>query len=280
MTDPIIFDRRRHALHMARAAKAPEEFLLREMAERLCDRLSDTTRSFPAALVLSPLPHIVAEYIPASAGVETMTAHAVAEEEYLPFEASQFDLVMSCGSLHWINDVPGMLAQIQRTLKPDGLFLATMPGGETLKELRASFEQAEMMERGGVSPRVSPFIDIRDAGTLLQRAGFALPVVDSEILNVAYTHPLKLLHDLRAMGQTNALAASHKGMTPVALMMLMADHYMQNFSREDGRVNASFELVTMTGWKPHASQPKPLARGSGKARLTEILCSGGAVSDD
>jgi ubiquinone/menaquinone biosynthesis C-methylase UbiE len=272
MTNPIIFDRKRYLHHLTRASAAPEEFLLRELADRLCERLLDMSREFSDALVISPLPAVVAEYIPASAGVKNITHHEETEEEILPFEANQFDLLIHCGGLHWVNDLAGMLIQIQRVLKPDGLFLAMIPGGETLKELRQSFEAAEMIARGGISPRVSPFVDIRDAGALLQRAGFALPVVDSQPLTVAYKHPFKLMRELRAMGQTNALLESAKHFTPCSLMMQMVDQYFQQFTREeDGRIAATFELITMTAWKPHASQQQPLARGSGKTHLTDIL---------
>jgi SAM-dependent methyltransferase len=194
-----------------------------------------------------------------------------ADEELIPFAQNSFDLVLSLGSLHWVNDLPGALVQIQRILKPDGLFLAMMPGGQTLRELRDSFEQAEMAAKGGVSPRISPFVDVRDAGGLLQRAGFALPVVDSEMLNVTYTHPLKLMHDLRHMGETNSLRQAPAHFTGCSLMMLAVDHYVRHYGTEDGRIPASFELVTLTGWKPHPSQQQPAKRGSGQVNLGDVL---------
>lgn len=272
MTNPLIFDRTRYLAHLARAEKAPEDFLLREMADRLCERVLDINRSFPEVLVISPSPKLVAEYIPASAGAKNVMHHAEGVEELLPFSQNQFDLVLHCGGMQWVNDLAGMLIQIQKILKPDGLFLGLTMGGNTLTELRQSFEAAEMSARGGISPRVSPFVDIRDAGGLLQRAGFALPVVDSQPLNVVYEHPLRLLHELRAMGQSNAMLESSKAFTPCSLMMQMVDHYMQHFTREeDGRVNATFELVTLTAWKPDASQQQPLTRGSGQTNLGEVL---------
>jgi len=265
----MIFDRRRVMLHMNRAAKAPEDFLLRAMLERLADRLCDMARTFPKALEIGS--HgLLKEFLPESAGVENITQVDLGEDELLPCEADSFDLIVACGSLHWVNDLPGALIQIQKCLKPDGLFLGMMPGGETLSELRSSFEAAEMAMTGGISPRISPFVDIRDAGGLLQRAGFALPVVDSEQLEVQYAHPLKLLHELRNMGQTNALIESKKTFTPCSVMMKMAEHYMEHFEAEDGRVRATFELVTLTAWKPHASQQQPAKRGSGQVNLSVL----------
>jgi len=284
MPDPShIFDRQRVRKHRDRASAhfGLSDFLLRETAQRLADRLPDIMRQFPLALDLGAHTGLMAEYLAGLNGIETlvqadlsetMIAKAkglrlVADEEWLPFAENTFDLVVSNGSLHWVNDLPGALIQICRILKPDGLFLAMLPGGETLTELRQSFEQAEMEVSGGLSPRVSPFIDVREAGSLLQRAGFALPVVDSEMLTVSYEHPLKLLHDLRRMGETSALAEGRKGFTPCSLLMTMADHYLKRFSDGEGRIRATFELVALTAWKPHASQPQPAKRGSGQMAL-------------
>ncbi|MDX1975349.1 MAG: methyltransferase domain-containing protein [Rickettsiales bacterium] len=266
MTEPhAIFDRRSVRAHRDRAARHTEThaFLLEEMAERLCDRLSDIAKPFPLALDLGAHHGVLAGIAQQRGGVEQwvqadlsrayMAAatglRVVADEEYIPFAANSFDLVMSCGSLQWVNDVPGALVQIHRILKPGGLFLCMVPGGQTLKELRESFEQAEMAQRGGISPRVSPFIDVKDAGSLLQRAGFAEPVTDSQWLTVSYAHPLKLLKDLRAMGESNALTQRSKTLTPCSIIMAMADHYLRHYSDEQGRIPATFELVTMTGWK-------------------------------
>lgn len=260
----MIFDPRRVALHQRRAR---EDFLLREMLARLADRLQDINRTFPVALDIGS--HgLLADYLPASAGVEKLMQAAFSEAEIIEGFEGECDLIVACGNLHWINDLPGALVQMQRLLKPDGLLLAMLPGGETLTELRTSFEAAEMEMTGGLSPRISPFVDIRDAGALLQRAGFALPVADSELLEIQYNHPLKLLHELRNMGQSNALMASQKTFTPCSLMMRMCDIYMDRFSNEEGRIMATFDLLTLTGWKPHASQPKPAKRGSGTTSLS------------
>ncbi len=270
-----IFNRSRVKQHQSRALASPEDFLLRAVLERLTDRLCDIARTFPVALDLGS-GGLLREYLPESAAIERLIsigppkADVLADEELLPFADNSFDLIIGGATLHWVNDLPGLLVQIRRALKPDGLFLAMMPGGETLSELRASFEAAEMKQSGGISPRISPFLDIRDAGGLLQRAGFALPVVDSEQIEVLYTHPLKLLHDLRRMGQTNALLQSRKGFTPCSLMMAMADYYMEHFPAEDGRVRASFELLTLTAWKPHVSQQQPARRGSGKVNMAVL----------
>jgi NADH dehydrogenase [ubiquinone] 1 alpha subcomplex assembly factor 5 len=184
-----------------------------------------------------------------------MLSHAqglrvVMDEELLPFADNSADLVVSAGSMHWINDLPGALIQVRRILKPDGLFLAVLPGGETLRELRESLTEAELALYGGVSPRVSPFIDVRDAGSLLQRAGFDMPVSDSELLTVHYADPMQLLYDLRAMGETNAMLAAGKSIPKRELFARAMELYRQRFPAGDGRVAASFELVTLTGWKP------------------------------
>jgi NADH dehydrogenase [ubiquinone] 1 alpha subcomplex assembly factor 5 len=284
---PLIFNRQLVRRHRDRASiqLSQSDFLLREIADRLADRLQDVRRQFPLALNLGAATGIIAPYLAQGARIgqlvqsdtsPAMIAQAqglrlAADDEMLPFADNSFDLVIGSGSLHWINDLPGSLIQINRILKPDGMFLATLPGGDTLKELRQSFEQAEMSASGGVSPRISPFIDIRDAGSLLQRAGFSLPVIDSETLTVSYEHPLKLLRDLRQMGETNALHHSHKGFTPCSLVMGMADYYLRHFSGADGRIPASFELVTLTAWKPHASQQQPAKRGSGNVPMHQAF---------
>jgi len=285
--DHLIFNRNRVRLHRDRASTTlgQSDFMLETMAVRLADRLGDVTRRFPMALDLGAHDGRLAKHLPATAGIETLVQsdlswrmiaqgvglRVVADEEFIPFADDMFDLVLSCGSLHWVNDLPGALIQIQRILKPDGLFLAMLPGGETLKELRSAFEQAEMALSGGISPRISPFVDVRDAGSLLQRAGFALPVVDSETLTVMYEHPLKLLKDLRGMGESNALLHSRKGLMPCSLLMGMADIYLRQCMDKDGRIPATFELVTLTAWKPHASQQQPAKRGSGKIHLGAAL---------
>jgi len=189
----------------------------------------------------------------------------------LPFGAGRFDLVLSLLSLHWVNDLPGALAQINRSLKPDGLFLGCLLGGDTLSELRAAWMAAEIEVEGGASPRVSPFVDVRDAGALLQRAGFALPVVDSDVIRVSYGDPLSLMRDLRWMGESNAVRTRRTGFTRRQTLMRAAEIYVERFGR-DGRLPATFQVITLTGWHPdQIAQPQPLRPGSGQQSLADVL---------
>jgi NADH dehydrogenase [ubiquinone] 1 alpha subcomplex assembly factor 5 len=260
---PIIFDRKTVCRHRDRAASSIGGHpLLAEIGERLCDRLADFTRPFPLALDLGAHDGVMGDTLAGRGGIQVMVQadlsqamleetngyRVVTDEEFLPFADNTFDVVLSAWSLHWVNDLPGTLIQIRRMLKNDGLFLAVMPGGQTLKELRAAFEQAEMTITGGISPRVSPFIDVRGAGALLQRAGFAMPVADSEILIAEYDSPLELLTDLRDMGETNALIARQKHFTRRSVLLSAMDLYTDLFS-VNGSVPTTFELVTLTGWK-------------------------------
>lgn len=292
MPDPIrIFDRSLLRKRRDRAADrfAAHDFLVREVAERLADRLSDVTHRFPLALDLGCHTGEIADTLGGRGGIETlvqcdlspaMAARArtnghptlAADEEWLPFADASFDLVISCLSLHWVNDLPGTLVQIRRVLKPDGLFLGAMLGGETLKELRQSLAEGEIAEEGGISPRVSPFADLRDLGGLLQRAGFALPVVDCDDIDVSYGDPMRLLADLRGMGEANAVAEQRKGMTRRRTLLHGLERYITQFGDGDGRVPATFQVLTMTAWTPHSSQPQPLAPGSGQRSLVQELC--------
>jgi len=194
-----------------------------------------------------------------------------ADEELLPFADGAFDLIISNLSLHWVNDLPGALIQARRALKPDGLFLAAMLGGHTLTELRQSLMEAETKVEGGFSPRVSPFVDVRDGGDLLQRAGFALPVADADVISVSYTDPFRLLADLRGMGAANAVFERRKGATRRATLMAAAEAYRNNFGGPDGRLPATFEVIYLTAWAPHPSQQKPLRPGSARSRLSDAL---------
>ena len=224
---PAVFDRRLLRRRRGRVAPALHgcDFLIREAALRLVERLGDVRREFPLALELGCHTGQLGAALHGSAQVGRLIQsdlayqmvrrapgeRLVADEEALPFGPGRFDLILSCFSLHWVNDLPGALAQIRYALKRDGLFLATMPGGTTLFELRESLMRAELEIAGGAGPRVSPFIDVRDAGMLLQRAGFALPVVDVDTITVTYEHPLKLLAELRGMGEASALAQPGRG---------------------------------------------------------------------
>jgi SAM-dependent methyltransferase len=269
MSDPIIFDRAKVRRQRDRAAAtlADHDFLLRESAERLVERLEDVTRRFPLALDIGSHGGELSELMRGRFGIETLIScdlspkmaekardggalSVAADEETLPFAEGRFDLVVSNLSMHWVNDLPGTLLQIRRLLKPDGLFLASLLGGETLKELRQVMMEAELAEEGGVSPRVSPFVDVRDAGALLQRAGFSLPVADFDTLDVTYGNPMTLLADLRGMGESNAVKARRKNFTRRATLMRALSMYHERFARVDGRMPATFQILTVHGWTP------------------------------
>ena len=188
-----------------------------------------------------------------------------ADEEFLPFADGAFDLIVSVLSLHWVNDLPGALLQINRCLKPDGLFLGALLGGGTLAELRRALTEAELALEGGASPRVSPFVDVRDAGALLQRAGFALPVADTATITASYGNSLALMRDLRGMGESNLVTAQRKTLTRRETLFRAAEAHDATSADADGRINASFDVVTLTGWHPDPSQPQPARPGSASA---------------
>jgi SAM-dependent methyltransferase len=206
-----------------------------------------------------------------SADLSPAFGHQVADEEALPFQDQSFDLIVSALSLHWVNDLPGALIQIRRALKPDGLFIATVLGGRTLTELRQSLLAAEEEIRGGAANRVSPMLDVIDAAGLLQRTQFAMPVADNDARTVRYAHPLKLLTDLRGMGETAAFANRTNPALTRGILMRAMDIYAQRFSDPDGRVRATFEFVTLSGWAPGPDQPKAKRPGSASVRLADAL---------
>lgn len=284
----VVFDRALVGMRRRRAAAAGAQggdFLLRHAAADLALRLGAILKRFPIAVDLASGSETVADALRASGKVDAMirtdTVAAllassadpvlVADEEALPFAEGSLDLVVSLLALQNVNDLPGMLVQARRALKPDGLFLACLAGGATLKELREAFAQAEAELDGGVSPRVAPFADVRDMGGLLQRAGFALPVADVDALVVRYADVFGLMRDLRAMGATNALVERRRKPLRRATLLRMAEIYAERFAAPDGRIPATFELVWVSGWAPHESQPKPLRPGSAKARLADAL---------
>ena len=282
-----VFDRALVRRHRERAAPsvAAHDFLFREAAERLADRLDDTSRRFPLALDLGSRAGAFDAVRGGRGGIETLVqcdlAFAAAErlrpprlvldEEALPFAEGSLDLVVSVLALHWVNDLPGALVQLRRALKPDGLFLGAMLGGRTLGELRQCLADAEIAETGGLSPRVSPFADGRDCGGLLQRAGFALPVVDSDLLTVTYPDALALMRDLRGMGEANAVIERLRRPTRRAVLLRAAALYAERFAGDDGRIAASFEILTMTAWAPSPAQQQPLRPGSAATRLADAL---------
>ena len=274
--------RRRAAAHFATS-----DFLMRRAAEDFAWRLNAITRDFPLALDLGARTGVLADALTAHAPerigvlfqsdyVHAMIGQAkgprlVADEEALPFGMQTLDAIFSVLNLHLVNDLPGCLIQIRRALKPDGLFLGALFGGDTLMELRAALEQAELECQGGVSPRVAPFADVKTLGTLLQRAGMALPVVDNDRVTVTYAHPIKLMEDLRAMGETNALKARHKAPLRRATLGRACEIYQETHGDNQGRVPATFEIITLTAWAPHPKQQQPLKPGSAKMRLADAL---------
>lgn len=275
--DPIeIFDRRAVGRHRARATRraSDAEFLFAEAAERLWERLGDIRRSFACALDLDSRGGLLAERLRA-AGIETVTAGDSAmlavDLEALPFAAGSFDLVVSNLAFHWTNDLPGLLLQLRHVLKPDGLLLANLFAGDTLNELRVVLTEAESEIENGASPRVSPFADPRDLAGLMQRAGFALPVIDSDRIVVDYPDAWKLMRDLRDMGETNACALRRRHFSRRATFLRAAELYRRRFGDGAGRVPARFEIATLTAWAPHKAQPHPLRPGSAAARLADAL---------
>lgn len=268
-TPPILFNRNRLRKRRARAAAtfAQHDFLWREAASRAEEALSFITRSFPSMLVIGG--H---GFTPPAGTTQLITsAQLVMDEEKLPFAENSLDAVFCLLTLHWVNDLPGTLVQIRRMLKPDGLFYAVLPGGETLRELRNIFASVEAEQTGGITPRIAPFIDVRDAGALLQRAGFALPVADSELLTISYENLFTLMGDLRAAGEANMLQQQAQHFTPRRFFAESAKRYAEQFSDDEGRITASIEFITLSGWKPAANQQQPAKRGSGKVSLRDAL---------
>ena len=280
VSDMHVFDRHAVRLHRDRAAArmAAVEPILRDAAERLLDRLDDTTHRFSRALdvggrgVIAPLLRV--------RGIETVSIDlsprmaarngglaAAADEERLPFAPGSFDLVVASLSLHWVNDLPGALIQLRQALRPDGLLLASLPALGTLASLRTALTETEAALTGGASPRVSPFAELRDCAALLQRAGFALPVADLDEVRVLYADPLALLRDLRDAGETNAVTHRHRTAAPRHLFPAA----LARLPRQDGRTEAVLRLAMLTGWAPAPSQPAPLKRGTGQVSLTTLF---------
>ena len=289
---PVIFDRRLLLRHRERSAAAGgdlPDFLLERTAEDLADRLAVTNRTFSNAVnigaatgqverCLSVLPNV--RSISSTESSEALVDFAkskvpgcvtLADEELLPLNPASFDLITSALTLQYVNDLPGTLTQIRRALVPDGLFMGAMIGGATLTELRQATLQAEEELTGGASPRVAPMADVRDLGALLQRAGFALPVADSDVVTVTYATAFDLMRELKAMGASNVLVERRKAPMTRSLLTRIAEIYHERFAAEDGRILATFEILTMTGWAPHESQQKPLRPGSARSRLADAL---------
>jgi len=278
-SSPVIVDRELLRTRLRRArALGPSTFLLERVAEELADRLASVLRTFPCGLDLCTPTDALRRALARSDKIDAIiAAHALvqaeagrtglavaADEEALPFRDGALDLVVSALALHFVNDLPGTLVQIRRALRPDGLFVAALFGGDTLTELRAAFAAAEAEMEDGISPRVLPFADLRDLGPLQQRS-------EVDRLTVRYASPLALMHDLRRMGATNPLVDRSRRPLRRATLARMLEIYAQRFADPDGRIRATFEIVFLSGWAPHESQQKPLAPGSAKTRLADAL---------
>jgi SAM-dependent methyltransferase len=285
-TDSASIFNRTHARHRReKAARSFDDF--RFLHDRVCDtlndRLRDIQRTFTNVLVIGHAPRKgeFDEILSTATITQTDLASNVLQptrfravqsaEDMLPFQNQSFDLVYNALSLHQVNDLPGALIQIKRVLKPDGLFLGCMFGGETLFEMRSALTQAEMTQYGGVSPRVHPFADKPQTGELLQRAGFALPVVDSDIVTATYPHFFALTRDIKGMGESNIINNRRETFTGRTFFEKAARLYHAGFAEEDGRIPAKFEMIYMHGWAPHESQQQPLRRGSAENRLADVL---------
>jgi SAM-dependent methyltransferase len=285
MSVRFVFDRTQLRVRQKRArAQGAATFLVDHVAAELAERLAAVLRTFDIAVDLGTPTGAVRRALADTAKIGTLIAaepsafmaeghvlSVAADEEALPFADASLDLVVSALALHWVNDLPGALVQIRRALRPDGLLLAARVGGDSLIELRESFAMAESEMEGGISPHVAPFADLRDLGGLLQRAGFALPVVDSDRLTVRYDSAFTLMRDLRHMGATNVLNERRRTPLRRATLLRMAEIYAARHADADGRVRATFEIVWLSGWAPHESQQKPLKPGSATQRLADAL---------
>jgi len=268
-----IFDRRLLSAKRARAASkfGEADFLFKWVVENLRDRLDVIKRDYEVVAQLGGRGGAIIDDAVIYDLNTAFSPDVICDGEFLPFAPQSQDMIISALDMHSINDLPGTLVQIKDALKPDGIFIAAVFGGETLHELRASLSAAEMELRDGISPRVFPFADKQEFGALLQRAGFALPVVDSEIVTVTYEHIFKLMSDIRGMGESNVIAARDKRYVGRDFFMKAAQHYAENFAESDGRISASFEIIFLIGWAPHESQQKPLQPGSAENRLADAL---------
>ena len=291
--DTHLFDRKTVRRHRDRAAATftDHDFLHREIADQLADRLRDVKRDFTTALDLGgghgttafdPQPETLVTADLSDRLLKRMPTglRISADEEFLPFGENTFDLITSTLSLHWVNDLPGALVQIRRALRPDGLFLAAMLGGDTLIELRRSYLEAEAETTGGTSPRTSPVADVADVGALLQRAGFALPVIDTDTITITYPDMFALMRELRGMGEANAVTDRSRTGLRRDTLFAAAARYQELFSGAGDRIPATFQIIWMTGWAPHEMQQQPLRPGSGIMRLAEALETEERATDD
>lgn len=280
MSDPQLgpFEPRlvRQRKRRARGTFRDASFLHARVAADLADRLEAIPRPFPRVLALGG-GGLFSEEIRARPELSVRVGSILETDldfidpEHLPFAPGSFELIVSPLALHWINDLPGALIQLRQALVPDGLLLASLFGGETLQELRLSLIEAESELTGGAGPRVSPFADLQDIAGLLQRAGLALPAADRDVVTVRYGEPMRLLADLRAMGETSALRERNPRALSRRILARAFEIYRERYADDDNRVRATFEILTATGWSPHESQQKPLKPGSAKTRLADAL---------
>lgn len=264
-TPPPLTDRAALVRNRARAARRPALFLQEDAADEIQERLIEVNRTFTQPAIVTPFPALWRARMP--------QARIVGDDDLLDLEPAGHDLVIHALCMHWANDPVGQLVQCRRALRPDGLFLGVLFGGQTLSELRACLAEAEAEVSGGLSPRVLPMGEIRDLGGLLQRAGFALPVADAATRTVSYADAGRLMADLRAMGEGNALAQRLRLPTRRGVFARAAARYAESYPAADARIRATFEMIFLTGWSPHDSQPKPLRPGSAARRLADALGS-------
>ena len=278
-----IFDRSALQLQRKRAANnfAAHDFLFREVAERLADRLTEVKRRFDLAIDIGARSHHLKDLLSRNLSVnnimmlgltrEPYGSELVGSEEVLPIKGSCADLIVSNLVLHWTNDLLGTLIQCRKSLKPDGLFLAAMFGGNTLIELREVMFEVENKISTGVWPRVSPFVQLSDGAALLQRSGYNLPVADTDTITVTYSDVFSLMHDLRGMGETNATLQRIRSFSKREIFVQVADRYQELYGDNNGRIKATFQIIYLTGWAPGSSQPRPLRPGSASHRLADAL---------
>jgi len=272
---PVLFDRHALRARLVRAQRlGAATFLLDRVSEDMAERLGAVLRDFKSVAEIGTSGDQLANALAGRFDRYARIDLPARECEPLPVEAQSLDLVVSALALHFVNDLPGVLAQIRRALRPDGLLMAAMIGGDTLTELRQSFAAAEAELEGGVSPRVAPFADLRDLGALLQRAGLALPVTDVDRIVVRYDSAFGLMHDLRRMGATNSLVERRRTLTRRATMLRMAEVYAERFADSDGRIRATFDVIWLSGWAPHENQQQPLKPGSATASLADAVKRG------
>lgn len=277
----IIFDRDivRKNIQRAENTISEHDFLWQHCARQIQDRLQDIKRSFDYSAEIAAAPYVLTPEFLEQKNMGNAfhmsplsgTGQVIVDEEFWPLRQQSLEALISFNHLHWVNDVPGSLVQFRNSLRPDGVLIGSFFGGETLRELRQALSAAEVEIHGGISPRVSPFISLPDMAALMQRANFALPVVDHDLVTITYDSFFKLLGDVRGMGQGNAIAKRNNKILSRQFWQRAAEIYAEQFTNADGRLVATVEIIYFLGWAPAASQPKPLARGSATHRLVDVL---------